>query len=597
MRALDLSSEQLADEARACSVLADARILAEWIGPGREVTARGVLKPAAAVEACELLGIEMPSSKPRSALDIAELMMVWAAAAAAGFIEVSRGRVTAGQTLRAWLDGDAGSVLAIWSKCALESIGLLGETTVEDLKYLSVLVTLDDRGGVVSLGDLNASITPLIGDDSSGCPCPNCASLFDGGLLGDLGAEDAVEVLGEFGIAVLADDTAELTPLGRWLTDFMFRESAPPADADAGLVVGELAQLPDIAVTVMARPWLSSRAPATAAKALLAVGERTSGPERLTAVMLARECGAEAQPVWREWAAKDGFGAYARVWLAEHEDIEPAEADLTWIAMDGLASALDALPADLPESLQSYLLQAQLADEMAEALPLLAACDHPAAPRLAKLLAGGMSPEAEVFAQAPVLSPASPRRQNRVKADYQIKIQLLGVTKPPVWRRLRVSAGLSLDQFHGVIQSAMGWYDCHLHVFSDGSREYGIPDDELGHLDERTVSLSQVFSGVGDKLCYTYDFGDDWEHEVTLEKILPESVGATSSFCVTGKGACPPEDCGGPWGYEEMKASLADPEAEDHEDLLEWLGLDSGDDFDAKEFSAEEVNHRLRRPV
>jgi hypothetical protein len=586
MRALDLSSEQLAHQARACSVLTTAQALAEWVGRGRPVTARGVLKPAFVVEACDLLGIEMPSRKPRSALDVAELMMVWTAAAAAGFIEVSRERVTAGPALRPWLDGDPDAVLAIWSKCALASIGMLGETKEGDLTYLAVLVTLDDRGGVVSLGDLDAGVGQLVGDDLSDCSCPDCASLE---------TEDAVEALGEFGIAVLTDGTAELTPLGRWLTDFMFRQSAPPADTDAEFVVRQLARLPDIAVTVMARPWLASRAPATAAQALLAVGERTSGPERLTAVMLAGECGAEAEPVWREWAAKDGFGAYARGWLAEHDDVEPSDADLAWITVDGLVTILDALPADLPESVQSFLLLAQSADELPEVLPLLAGCNHPAAPRLAKLLAGGMSPMVEPFEQAPVPSQAPPRRQVRAKAVYQIKVQLLGVTKPPVWRRLQVPADLSLDQLHDVIQAAMGWYDCHLHMFSDGSREYGIPDLELGYLDERKVYLSQVVADVGDKLRYTYDFGDNWDHDVTLEKILPDSAELTGSFCTAGKGACPPEDCGGVWGYEELKAKLADPDAEDHEDLLEWLGLASGDDFDAKEFSTEEVNQRIGR--
>lgn len=586
MRAVDFSSEQLAQQARACSVLTTAQALAEWVGRGRPVTARGVLKPAFVVEVCDLLGIEMPSRKPRSALDIAELMMVWAAAAAAGFIEVSRERVTVGPALRRWLDGDADAALAIWSKCALTSLGLLGETREEDLTYLAVLATLDDRGGVVALGDLDARVGQLVGDDLSDCSCPDCASLE---------TEDAVEALGEFGIAVLTADNAELTPLGRWLTEFMFRESAPPADADAEFVVRQLAQLPDIAVTVMARPWLSSRAPAAAAQALLAVGERTSGPERLTAVMLAGECGAEAEPVWREWAAKDGFGAYARGWLAQHDDVEPSDADLAWITVDGLVTVLDALPADLPKSAQSYLLLAQSAEELPEVLPLLAGCNHPAAPRLARLLADGMSPMTDPFERAPLANQAPPRRQVRTKAVYQIKVQLIGVTKPPVWRRLQVSADLSLDQLHDVIQAAMGWYDCHLHMFSDGWNEYGIAEPELGHLDERKVYLSQVLAGVGDKLRYTYDFGDNWEHDVTLEKILSDSAGLAGSVCTAGKGACPPEDCGGVWAYGELKASLADPEAEDHEDLLEWLGLASGDDFDAKEFSVEEANQRLGR--
>src|SRR4051794_24693812 len=113
----ELSPEQLAQAARDCPVLTTARTLAEGVGAGRAVTARGVLKPAVAVEACDLLGIVPPSRRPRSALDIHELMMVWAAASAAGFIEVTGGRATAGPALTAWADGTPDAVLAIWSRC------------------------------------------------------------------------------------------------------------------------------------------------------------------------------------------------------------------------------------------------------------------------------------------------------------------------------------------------------------------------------------------------------------------------------------------------------------------------------------------------
>lgn len=377
--------------ARTCPVLATAQTLAEWVGAGREVTTRGVLKPAAAIEACDLLGIEAPSRKPRSALDIAELMMVWSAAAAAGFIEVSGGRVTPGPTLQPWLDGAPDIVLAVWCRCALESLGLMGETDEEDLVCLAVLATFEDRGGTVSLGDLSAGIAQLVGDTSSDCSCPNCVP----DEMSDLGAdeaEDAVETLGEFGIAVLQGDLAELTPLGRWLTNFMFRENAPPADAEAEVLIHALVQLPPMVAALMARPWLSSRTAAAAAHELLAVGESTSGQERLTALDLARECGPEATPAWREWATRDGFGAYARVWLAEQDDTEPIDADSAWITVDALATMMDALPPELPEDLLPALMQAQAGAELAEALPLLESCDHPAAPRLVKLLSDPVNP-------------------------------------------------------------------------------------------------------------------------------------------------------------------------------------------------------------
>jgi Plasmid pRiA4b ORF-3-like protein len=600
------SPEQLAIAARTCPVLATAQTLAEWVGAGREVTTSGVLKPAAAVEACDLLGIETPSRKPRSALDIAELMMVWTAASSAGFIEVSGGRVAPGPMLQPWLDGAPDIVLAAWSKCVLESLGLMGDTDEDGLGFLATLATLHDRGGRVSLGDLSAAIAELVGDGSDDCSCPNCVADEISGLATALDvdeAEDAARALGEFGVAVLRDDVAELTPLGRWLTDFMFRENAPPAGAEAEVLVRELTPLPPKVAALMARPWLSSRTAAAAARELLAAGEAMSGQERLTALDLARRCGPEAAPAWREWATRDGFGAYARVWLAEQDDTEPADADSAWITVDALVTMLDALPPELPEELLPALIQAQGGAVMAEALPLLESCDHPAAPRLVKLLSGpanpagplaGVLPGTDVFPKL----PARRRRPGPVVTPlpgtaYQIKVQLRGVTKPPVWRRLQVPADISLDQLHEVIQTAMGWHNSHMHLFSDGWSDYGHPDRELGHEDERTVPLSQLLTSVGDKIGYNYDFGDDWLHDITLEKILPADAGVTTPVCTAGKGACPPEDCGGVWGYEELKATLADPDAEEHDDMLEWLGLSSGDDFDPREFSAEAVNRGL----
>jgi Plasmid pRiA4b ORF-3-like protein len=95
----------------------------------------------------------------------------------------------------------------------------------------------------------------------------------------------------------------------------------------------------------------------------------------------------------------------------------------------------------------------------------------------------------------------------------------------------------------------MGWLDYHMHVFSPASREYGVPDPDLGHRDEGEITLARVLQGPGDRLIYTYDFGDDWDHELMFEHEVPAEPGAVYPRCVAGKGACPPEDCGGPWGY------------------------------------------------
>ncbi len=180
----------------------------------------------------------------------------------------------------------------------------------------------------------------------------------------------------------------------------------------------------------------------------------------------------------------------------------------------------------------------------------------------------------------------------------QLKLSLRGVSKPPVWRRLLVPADMRLDRLHDVIQTAMGWTDTHLHVFSTAAGDYGIPDPELGFRNERTARLAQFLKQPGDRLQYAYDFGDGWEHDVVLEKQLRRAApGERIPTCLAGKGACPPEDCGGHWGYADLKEALVDPRHEDHEDMLDWLGLDSAEDFDPAACDVADINDVLAMTI
>ena len=176
------------------------------------------------------------------------------------------------------------------------------------------------------------------------------------------------------------------------------------------------------------------------------------------------------------------------------------------------------------------------------------------------------------------------------KSIYQIKISLIGV-KPPIWRTVLVPDNLGLGAFHNVIQVAMGWTDSHLHQFIANRVFYGTPDDdfELEMEDETKYKLSQLLKKEKDSLIYEYDFGDSWEHKVLLEKILPDDGKTILPVCLKGKRACPPEDCGGIWGYEELLVTISDSKHPDHEDILEWLG----GDFDPEEFDLEEINEDL----
>jgi Plasmid pRiA4b ORF-3-like protein len=175
----------------------------------------------------------------------------------------------------------------------------------------------------------------------------------------------------------------------------------------------------------------------------------------------------------------------------------------------------------------------------------------------------------------------------------QLKVVLLGVSKPPVWRRLLVPAGIRLDGFHDVIQIAMGWTDMHLHSFTADRQEFGPPGDMLDYEDETHVTLNALLREIGDRIRYTYDFGDDWEHEITLEAVVPANPAHDRPTCLAGKGACPPEDCGGPWGYAGMREALADPAHDEHAEMLEWLGLENASEFDPAGFDLDDVNAAL----
>jgi len=172
----------------------------------------------------------------------------------------------------------------------------------------------------------------------------------------------------------------------------------------------------------------------------------------------------------------------------------------------------------------------------------------------------------------------------------QLKLSLVGASKPPVWRRLLVPATIRLNRLHDIIQAAMGWEDYHLHAFEAGGVDYGPPDPELDHRDERRSALHDIINQPGDRMRYVYDFGDHWHHDIVVEKAFGAAFGARYPLCLTGKGRCPPEDCGGVWGYADLRETLADPTSEDHAEVLEWLGIENAAEFDPHAFDADEVN-------
>jgi hypothetical protein len=183
---------------------------------------------------------------------------------------------------------------------------------------------------------------------------------------------------------------------------------------------------------------------------------------------------------------------------------------------------------------------------------------------------------------------------------FHFKIQLQHISKPPVWRKVAVPAQFTFLRFHEVIQAAFGWENYHLFEFSSGGYgsdlQISMPDPmgmgERNQKEAGKVKLSQIFKEEGQNFTYIYDFGDDWVHLITLEKIVDEKT--IKADCMAGKGACPPEDCGGPWGYTELKETLADPKHPEHEEMKEWLELEEDEEWDPVAFDLEEAQALVR---
>lgn len=251
------------------------------------------------------------------------------------------------------------------------------------------------------------------------------------------------------------------------------------------------------------------------------------------------------------------------------DELVEIDSDKTWVAL-----------VDAPDFAELIaVLGVLLTFKMATEVPLaflappgpLASVGLPAA-------SGAKAPSRRTGAAAPMV--------------HRLKITLLGL-RPPVWRRLLVPSDTRLDRLHDMIQIAFGWNDSHLHQFRVGRDIFTDPRtlEEGNDLDERRFRLADVAPLPRDRFRYDYDFGDSWEHEIQVEAVQPREPGGTYPVCVGGRRACPPDDCGGVWGYVNFVEALADPRHEDHTMMMEWWG----GPFDPDAFDIDAVNQTFAR--
>ena len=173
---------------------------------------------------------------------------------------------------------------------------------------------------------------------------------------------------------------------------------------------------------------------------------------------------------------------------------------------------------------------------------------------------------------------------------HQLKVTLTRI-KPPVWRRLQVASSINLRRLHDVIQATMGWTQSHLYEFEIGGVAFGEPslENDIPVRSAKSTPLRRVAPDAGTTFSYLYDFGDNWEHQIVVEKVLPPEPGVVYPRCLAGRRACPPEDVGGIWGYQEFLEAIRDPEHEEHASMLEWVG----GAFDPDAFDLRAVNQDL----
>ena len=179
---------------------------------------------------------------------------------------------------------------------------------------------------------------------------------------------------------------------------------------------------------------------------------------------------------------------------------------------------------------------------------------------------------------------------------YQLRVTLAYID-PPIWRQLEIPGDTTFAALHDAMQTVMGWEDCHLWTFYVDKTEVGPPQpagfdftDAPRALSATRTTLDQMLSGRRIKFRYIYDMGDDWLHEIKVEKVLAPEAGVQYPRCTGGARACPPEDCGGFPGYQNLLEVMADPKNPDNGETLEWLG----EDWDAEAFDINAVNARLK---
>jgi hypothetical protein len=480
--------------------------LAGWVGTGRKVTAKGVLRPADVAEAAGAIGVKI-AGRVRSAADVPGLHQSWVVAQAAGQLVVDGGRAMASPAavddpLQAWLAG-LDAVLREESQDRSRS----GAALV----CLAVLAVLSaDPPPPREWFQLESAVHRLLESGDLG----SARAAFTVLHRGRMPVATVLEVLAEFDAV---DEQARVTPLGRWAQERLRERVGTPVTP--ALPAEEL--LPRLAAAEhdeesweLLTRWCGARPAAQAAAELLRAAATATVPERVAAVDTVAGLGEEAAPAWQAVLDVPELAVHARTILADWQlGPEPDAADRRWLVVE---CALLALARD----------GAEAAYHDSGGPDWLANIEHSGHP-------------GEDVLRAAVTEFAASGSPGRA---FQLKIELTRL-RPTVWRRVAVPASITLGDLHALIRVILGWGTDHMHAFTVGDTRYSDPFFGLEECDdEETARLSRVLPKPGAKMTYVYDFGDWWEHTITLEKIVDADPAATYPTCLAGHGDAPVED-------------------------------------------------------
>jgi len=484
-----VDESRLSDLAEESAVMRRAVALASWLadsGP-RLLTGREVLRKPDVPAAAAVIGVKAPPTL-RSAADVPDLHRAWLLARAAGLVAVTGGKAVARSIA---LPGQDAEVLSAWLDALRASAAAeYGQRSVPDEILLSFLE-------VVAEDPADPRVQGWVQRRSA------CWTLLDA-----------------FGAVA---EGPEVTPLGRWAMERL-NDSQPvmPENLTASEMLARLATFDQAQRRDLAWEWMAERDPEETVREVLRAAVSMSPRMRWLAADLAEEAGEEALPAWREALSEPLLAVHARCALIAWDDApELTGAEQLWLAVEAAAAGLEERG---PDEALCCLWERVPGTNVDDRLAAIRSSGHPAAAEVAGAVA-------DLTASGVPLT---------IDQAMQLKVQLK-YFKPPIWRSVVVPSLATLGDLHRVIELVFGWDGDHLHAFRVGGHNYSDPSfglEETG--EEEDVRVRDAFCGKI-KVGYEYDFGASWQHEITLQKVLPLDPTTTYPMCVAFQGESPEE--------------------------------------------------------